>query len=130
MNRRHALISLASAALALSPIPAQAKTDTAFEQAAFDAAQASDKPILLHVFANWCETCHAQRAALDKIEKDATFASYVVLAIDFDTQKDVMRSFGATSRSTLIAFNGKIEVGRLVGDTKLAKIKALMAKGL
>ena len=53
-----------------------------------------------------------------------------VLAIDFDTQKDVMRSFGATSRSTLIAFKGKTEVGRLVGDTKIAKIKALMAKGL
>lgn len=130
MNRRHALISLASAALVLSLAPVQAKTDTAFEQAAFDAAQASDKPILLHVFANWCETCHAQRAVLVKLETDASFADYVVLAIDFDTQKDVMRSFGATSRSTLIAFKGKTEVGRLVGDTKIAKIKALMAKGL
>lgn len=130
MNRRHALISLASAAFALSLVPAQAKTDTAFEQAAFDAAQASDKPILLHVFATWCETCHAQRAVLDKLETDAAFANYVVLAIDFDTQKDVMRSFGATSRSTMIAFKGKTEMGRLVGDTKLDTIKALMAKGL
>ena len=130
MNRRHALISLASVSLALLPVSAQAKTDTAFEQAAFDEAQASGKPILLHVFANWCETCHAQRAALDKLEADAAFANYVVFAIDFDTQKDVMLSFGATSRSTLIAFKGKTEVGRLVGDTKLAKIKALMSKGL
>lgn len=130
MNRRHALFFLASAAFALSPVPVQAKTDTAFEQNAFDAAQAADKPILLHVFATWCETCHAQRAVLDKLETDAAFGNYVVLAIDFDTQKDVMRSFGATSRSTLIAFKGKTEVGRLVGDTKLAKIKALMAKGL
>lgn len=130
MNRRHALISLASVALALSQFPAQAKTDTAFEQTAFDEAQASGKSILLHVFATWCETCHAQRAVLDKLERDAAFGNYVVLAIDFDTQKDVMRSFGATSRSTLIAFKGKTEVGRLVGDTKLAKIKALMAKGL
>lgn len=130
MNRRHALISLASAGLVLSLAQAQAKTDTAFDQTAFDAAQASGKPILLHVFADWCETCHAQRAVLDKLEADAAFTNYVVLAIDFDTQKDVMRSFGATSRSTLIAFKGKTEVGRLVGDTKLAKIKALMAKGL
>lgn len=130
MNRRHALISLASAALVRSLAPAQAKTDTAFDQAAFDAAQASEKPILLHVFANWCETCHAQRAVLDKLEADAAFTNYVVLAIDFDTQKDVMRSFGATSRSTMIAFKGKTEVGRLVGDTKLATIKALMTKGL
>lgn len=130
MNRRQALISLASAALVLSLAPAQAKPDTAFDQAAFDAAQASGKPVLLHVFADWCETCHAQRAVLDELEMDAAFKDYVVLAIDFDTQKDVMRSFGATSRSTMIAFKGKTEVGRLVGDTKLATIKALMEKGL
>ena len=41
-----------------------------------------------------------------------------------------MRSFGAQSRSTLIVFKGKKEVGRLVGDTKETSIKALMAKAL
>ena len=67
---------------------------------------------------------------LDKLEKDEAFKDYVILTIDYDTQKDVMRSFGATRRSTLIAFKGKTEVGRLVGNTKLSPIKSLLTKAL
>ncbi len=130
MNRRYALISLAAAVLAASNAPIHAATDIAFEKTAFEEAQASGKSILLHVAATWCETCHAQRAVLDKLEKDEAFKDYVILTIDYDTQKDVMRSFGATRRSTLIAFKGKTEVGRLVGNTKLSPIKSLLTKAL
>lgn len=130
MNRRHALISLAVAVFAVSNAPVQAGTDIAFEKTAFDEAQASGKSILLHVAATWCETCHAQRAVLDKLETEEAFKNYVILTIDYDSQKDVMRSFGATRRSTLIAFKGKTEVGRLVGNTRLAPIKSLLTKAL
>ena len=130
MNRRYALLSLASAALALLPVAAFATAGPPFDKASFEAAQAAGKSILLHIAATWCETCEAQRKVLEKLETDVAFKNYVVFIIDFDTQKDVMRSFSATSRSTLIAFKGKTEVGRLVGNTKLAPIKALMVKGL
>jgi thioredoxin 1 len=130
MNRRHLLAGLALATVTLPPINAFAFTKSGFEKNAFEAAQSAGDPILLHVAAAWCETCQAQKAVLDKLEKDPTLSKYVIFWIDFDTEKDVMRSFGVRGRSTLIAFKGKAEVGRLVGDTREASIKALMAKGL
>ena len=134
MNRRRLLTSLALATLALPPMAASAFTNaftkSAFDRAAFDAAQAAGGPVLLHIFATWCETCHAQRVVLDKLQGDAAFKAFAVFNIDFDAEKGVMRSFGAQSRSTLIVFKGKKEVGRLVGDTKEASIRALLEKAL
>ena len=37
-----------------------------------------------------------------------------------------MKSFKATSQSTLIAFNGATETGRLAGETKADAIEALL----
>lgn len=130
MNRRYALISLAAAIFAASNAPVQAATDIPFEMTAFEQAQISGKSILLHVAATWCETCHAQRAVLNKLETEDAFKDLVILTIDYDKQKDVMRSFGVTKRSTLIAFRGKSEIGRITGTTKAAKIKALMTQAL
>ncbi len=130
MNRRCALLSLASVALALSRGPALAGTGIPFEKAAFAAAQSAGKSILLYIDALWCGACQVQEGVVANLEKDADFKDYVIFIIDYDNQKDVMRSFGATSRGTLIAFKGMTEIGRLVGDTKLASIKSLMLKGL
>ena len=131
MNRRFALLSLAAVVFANPTPPALAVTNIPFfAKVDFEAAQNAGKSILLHIAAPWCETCQAQRAVFDKLEKDPTFNDYTIITIDFDTQKDVMRGFKANSRSTLIAFKGKTEVGRLVANTKMAAIKSLMTKGL
>ena len=134
MNRRRLLTSLALAALALPPVAARAFnnafTKGAFDRAAFDAAQVAGGPVLLHIFATWCETCAAQRAVLDKLQGEPAFKAYMVFNIDYDAEKAVMRDFGARSRSTLIVLKGKKEIGRLVGDTSEASIKALLEKAL
>lgn len=130
MNRRHALLSLASAGLALSRVPASAAAGIPFDKAAFTAAQAAGKSILLYIDAAWCEVCQLQEGVVARLEKDADFKDYAIFMIDYATQKDAMRSFGATSRSTLIAFKGMTEIGRLVGDIEPASIKSLMLKGL
>lgn len=129
LNRRQLFAFVAATTVALSG-PALALEEGKFERAKFEAAQAAGKPILLHVFAEWCETCHAQKEVIEELEADPKFRVYSIYTIDFDTEKDVMRSFGATSRSTLIVFKGTTEMGRLVGDTKEESIKALMEKGL
>lgn len=131
MNRRSALLSLAVAAVATTGLQAFAATDLPlFKKPDFDAAQSAEKSILLHIAATWCETCQAQRAVLDGLEKEPAFKDYVIITIDFDTQKDVMRSFKANSRSTLIVFKGSTEMGRMVAITKPAAIKALLEKAL
>lgn len=50
--------------------------------------------------------------------------------VDFDTQKSVVRGFGATMQSTLIAFKGGREVGRSVGDTRKPSIERLLGQTL
>lgn len=130
MNRRSAIISFAVFLLSASSLAAQANVDTVYEQKAFEDAQAAGKPILLHVAATWCETCHAQREVLNKLEKDDAFKDFVILTIDYDDQKEAMRSFGVTKRSTLIVFKGKTEIGRATGTTKAEKIEALMTQAL
>ena len=52
----------------------------------------------------------------------------VILMVDFDSQKDVVKSFDVRMQSTLIAFNGKVERERSVGITDPAAIGALVAK--
>jgi len=134
MQRRTFLVALASAAAAFLPLSANAFTNafakTAFDKTAFTAAQTADAPVLVHVFATWCETCAAQRAVLNKLATDPTYKTFAVFNVDFDAEKAVMRGFGAQSRSTLIVFKGKTEMGRLVGDTSEASIKALLHKAL
>lgn len=50
--------------------------------------------------------------------------------VDFDSQKEVVRQFGARQQSTLVAFRGSAEVGRSVGDTSKSSISALLAKAI
>jgi hypothetical protein len=50
--------------------------------------------------------------------------------VDFDDQKDAVKSFGVRTQSTLIAFKGDKETGRSVGDTNRSSIAALLDKTL
>jgi len=101
-----------------------------YTQQAFAAAQAEGKPILVHIQASWCPVCAKQRPILGQLEQEPAYKSLVVLNVDFDTQKDIVRAMGANKQSTLIVFHGKDERGRSVGDSEAATIQSLVAKSL
>jgi len=126
ISRRLFLASTAGVAV-LSFSPAWAR-DIPFTAAAFADAQKAGKPILVEIHATWCPTCKAQSAILGPMLADPKFKDLVVLRVDFDAQKDVVRQFGARMQSTLIVFKGATEMGRSVGDTEAASIAALLAK--
>lgn len=115
-----ALASLGGAAFAATEMP--------FTQQNFAEAQKAGKPILVHIWASWCPTCKAQAPTLSAIETDPANKDLTVLKVDFDTQKDVVKSFDVRMQSTLIAFHGNTEKARSTGDTDPASIKALVGK--
>jgi thioredoxin 1 len=94
---------------------------------AFAAAQAGGAPIVLHVTADWCPTCHVQRPIVRSLAEDPDNRDLVVFEIDFDGDKGLLRQFGVRSQSTLIAFRGTEERARSVGVTSPAGIADMIA---
>ena len=130
VNRRLFIGALAlTAALSFSPL-AYSMSPQTYTQKAFAAAQAAGKPILLHITAPWCPTCKAQKPILSKLEAAPKFKDMVVLDIDFDTSKPLLRKLRVAQQSTLIVYKGKTEVGRSTGDTDPASIAALLGKAI
>lgn len=99
-----------------------------FDQAGFEAAQAAGKPILVEIHADWCPTCRAQDPIISELMQEPKNAGFVVLRVDFDNQKDVVKRFRAQYQSTLIVFKGNKEVSRSTGETRKDAIAAQLAK--
>jgi len=130
LSRRHLLGAFAiSTALSLGSI-ASAMDKKPFDQSTFEADQAAGKPILIEVTASWCPVCKAQAPILSQLKSDPRFKDLVSFNIDFDSQKDLLRTFGVQKQSTLIVFKGKRETGRSTGDTNASSIEALLAKAI
>jgi len=122
-------MSVAVAFILLS-FSAQAAGSQPFETRAFQAAQTAGKPILVEVHADWCPTCRAQVPVLDKLSSEPEFANLARFRVDFDTQKSVVKGFGARYQSTLVLFKGKAELARSVGETSEDKIRAMLNKAI
>ena len=118
-----ALMALATLPLATSAFAADKK---AFSDAAFDAANKAGKPVFVEVAASWCPTCKQQAPHISSITADPKFRNLVVLTVDFDAQKDVLKKLNVQKQSTLITFKGGKEIKRSVGDTDPASIKMLI----
>lgn len=129
MIDRRRLLGLAAALLAVPALAAEPPA-MPFDQAAFDAALAEGRPILVEITAPWCPVCRAQKTILADLFTQERFARMLLLEVDFDSRKDVVRAMGAQKQSTLIVFGGGTEVGRSVGDSRRESVEALMAKAL
>lgn len=101
-----------------------------YNQATFDKLQQEGKPILVDVHADWCPTCRAQAPLIESLLKQKNFQGVASLRVDFDNQKEIVRSFRVYRQSTLIVFKGGKEVGRSLGDTSRDGIERLLHKTL
>jgi thioredoxin 1 len=129
LSRRTVLFAAAAASFAAAA-PALAATVQPFNDAAFAEAQKAGKPIFVAIHASWCPICKAQTPILAQLMADPKFKDLVYFTIDFDSQKDLVRRFGARMQSTLISFKGATEQGRSVGDTNRQSIAGLLNKVL
>ena len=107
---------IVSALLACSAAATYALEVKPYSVAALDAAQKTDKPVALHFRADWCPTCRAQDKVLESLKSEPGLA-LIVLAVNYDTEKDLKRRFGVNAQSTLVVLKGKKETSRLVGET-------------
>jgi len=123
------LISIAAASL-LANGSAQAAAQKPFDAKAFEAAQATGKPVLIEIHASWCPTCKAQMPILDKLSASGKYAPIERMRVDFDSQKNLVKSFKANMQSTLVLFKGKKEVARSVAVTDAKAIQAMLDKAL
>jgi thiol-disulfide isomerase/thioredoxin len=99
-----------------------------YDAAAFQAAQAAGKPIMVEVYAPWCPICVRQKPVIDALKKTPEFSDLTIFTVDFDSQKDLLRQFNVQKQSTLIVFNGKTEKARSTGVTDPAEIRSLLMK--
>jgi len=129
LSRRSLLLAAIAANVAPIALAFAAETRT-FDSGSFAAAQKAGKPILVAIHASWCPTCKAQKPILSELMAEPKFKDLIYFVVDFDTQKDAVKFFGARMQSTLIAFKGTTETGRSVGDTERSLIAALLNKTL
>src|SRR6516165_1860134 len=129
LSRRSLLLAAIAANAAPIALAFAAETRT-FDTGSFTAAQKAGKPILVAIHAPWCPTCKAQKPILSELMAEPKFKDLIYFVVDFDTQKDAVKLFGAQMQSTLIDFKGTKETGRSVGDTERSLIAALLNRAL
>ena len=117
-----ALTVLASPALAAQARPYDAKI--------LAQAQGQGRPILIDVYADWCSVCKVQHKHLSELTRNPAYKNLLVLRLNYDTQKAERRKLNVPRQSTLIAFNGRNERGRLVASTDREVISRLVRSTL
>lgn len=67
-----------------------------------------------------------QAPVVRRVAAGAEFEHLIVFTLDFDRQATERRALGVRIQSTLIAYSGRTETARSVGDTNPQNITALL----
>jgi thiol-disulfide isomerase/thioredoxin len=126
--KRNLVSFFAVLAMVIAPLTVQAAAQRPYNEQAFKAAQEAGNPVLIEIHADWCPTCKAQLPILNKLSGEPAYSGIERLRVDFDSQKNVVKRFKATTQSTLVLYKGKIEVARSVGETDEGRIRAMLDK--
>ncbi len=124
------LALLAVLAIGLFAMPAAAAQVQKFDEQALARAQAQGRPVLVDVYADWCSVCKVQHKQITAITADPAYDRLLVLRLNYDTQKAERRKLNVPRQSTLIAFKGRAETGRVIAATDSATIAGLLQSTL
>jgi thiol-disulfide isomerase/thioredoxin len=120
---------LVCAALTCAAAFAHALEIKPYSAAALAQAQQAGQPVALHFRADWCPTCRAQDKVLEQLKAEPGL-DLAVLAVNYDTEKDLKRRFKVNAQSMLVVLHGQKETARLLGDTSAAGIRAALKSAL
>ncbi|NTV72050.1 MAG: thioredoxin family protein [Azonexaceae bacterium] len=112
-----ALSAAASLAFALDIQP--------YTPEALAARQKAGEAVVLHFHADWCPTCRAQEKVFNGWKGDAAVPG-TLLIVNYDKERELKRQLGVRTQSTLIAYKGSKETGRLAGETEPKALRAVL----
>ena len=78
----------------------------------------------MHVYAGWCPVCRAQRPVLEALAREKAFEGVKFVTVDFDKDKEFLRTHRVANQSVILVFKNGQEVARLIGITDADKIRA------
>ena len=90
----------------------------------FDEIMASDKPVLLDFFANWCGPCRMLSPVIEEIAQE--HPEFVICKVNVDEEGELAREFGIMNIPTMIVFKDGQPVGRLSGFRPKSQIVDLL----
>lgn len=126
--------TLAYVAFAMSGVmaamPAVAQPERPFSLSTLKAVQARGQVVLVDVYAPWCPVCRAQAPTIAALTTNPAFKKLQVLKLDYDHQDAEKKALAVSKQSTLIAYRGGREVGRLLGVTDPGQIRKFAATAL
>lgn len=121
---------LAGALLAaVVPSAAHASAPIEYTDAAFGAAQAQGRTIVIESYAHWCLPCRIQAPIIDRLRTRALFRDILVLRIGEKTPNPIWRRFRVSGFGTLVVFKGSREIVRGTPTTEAA-VTDLLSRGL
>ncbi len=123
-------LGFAAAALTAISFPATAAQVRPYDAKLLAQAQAKGRPILVDVYADWCSVCKVQHKHLSELTRNPAYKDLIVLRLNYDTQREERRQLNVQRQSTLVAFNGRSERGRLVASTDRQAISRLVRSTL
>ena len=116
---------LAGLALAASASLAVALDIQPYSPESLAAKQKAGEAVSLHFHADWCPTCRAQEKVFNGWKGDATVPG-TLLIVNYDKERELKRQLGVRTQSTVIAYKGGKETGRLAGDTDPRALRAVL----
>ena len=91
----------------------------------YDSVIATDKPVLIDFFAQWCGPCKMMSPIIEKIADE--HPEYVVGKVDVDDDPELAQAFGVMSIPTLVVMkNGQLakqNIGAIPEDQVIALIE-------
>ncbi len=89
-----------------------------------DRLEASDRPVIVDLWAPWCAPCRTTGPLIDALQRD--FAGRVdVWKVNTDTDPEVAAALGVRGIPTFIAFRGGRELTRMVGAQTRSRLSSL-----
>jgi thioredoxin-like negative regulator of GroEL len=119
------IVTLAAIALSAACNLALALDIQPYAPETLAAKQKAGESVALHFHADWCPTCRAQEKVFNGWKGDASVPG-TLLIVNYDKERELKRQLGVRTQSTVIAYKGGKETGRLAGDTDPKALRAVL----